>query len=119
MQQDAVQTKGRATAGLQQAQQQQAQSNEHLALLKKQLAEERQQEAALSANLDSMQAELVRYKTQVEHCLSVLTSCQDDELADFRKLATLCRCCCCTMMCGDTPHASCVLCVHGSTHSLR
>ena len=63
--QDAVQAKGRASAALQQVQQHQVQSNEHLALLKKQLAEERQQKAAVSANLDSVQAELARYKTQV------------------------------------------------------
>ncbi len=64
-QQDAVQAKGRASAALQQAQQQQVQSSEHLALLSKQLAEERQQEAALSADVDNLQAELARYKTQV------------------------------------------------------
>ncbi len=64
-QQDAVQAKGRASAALQQAQQQQVQSSEHLALLSKQLAEERQQEAALSADVDNLQTELARYKTQV------------------------------------------------------
>ncbi|DBA89546.1 hypothetical protein WJX79_004564 [Trebouxia sp. C0005] len=63
---DAVQAKGRASAALQQAQQQQVQSSEHLALLSKQLAEERLQEAALSANVDNLLAELARYKTQVE-----------------------------------------------------
>ena len=41
------------------------QSGEHLALLSQQLAEERQQVAALSADLDSLQAEHNRYKTQV------------------------------------------------------
>lgn len=64
-QQDAVQAKGRATAALHQAQQQHAQSGEHLSLLKKQLAEERQSDAALSANLDSVTAELARFRTQV------------------------------------------------------
>ena len=67
--QEAVQAKGRASADLQQVQQQQAQSSEHLNLLKKQLAEERQSDAALSANLDSAQAELARYKTQVQSLL--------------------------------------------------
>lgn len=73
--QDAVQAKGRASAALQQVQQHQVQSNEHLALLKKQLAEERQQEAAVSANLDSVQAELARYKTQVRIALPCMSCC--------------------------------------------
>ena len=60
--------KGRASAALQQAQQQLDQSSEHLTLLKKQLAEERQSDAALSANLDSVQAELAQCKTQVDPC---------------------------------------------------
>lgn len=60
-----MQAKGRSGAALLQAQQQQVQSGEHLALLSQQLAEERQQVAALSANLDSLQAEHNRYKTQV------------------------------------------------------
>lgn len=76
MQQDAVQAKGRASAALQQAQQQQAQASEHLALLKKQLAEERQQEAASSANLDIVQAELARIKTQVVSA-AVALDCQE------------------------------------------
>ena len=59
--------KGRASAALQQAQQQLDQSSEHLNLLKKQLAEERLSNAALSANLDSVQAELAQCKTQVDH----------------------------------------------------
>lgn len=65
MPQDAVHAKGRASAALQQAQQQLEQSNEHLTLLKKQLAEERQSDAAVSANLDCVQAELAQCKTQV------------------------------------------------------
>ena len=65
--QDAVHAKGRASAALQQAQQQLDQSSEHLNLLKKQLAEERLSNAALSANLDSVQAELAQCKTQVDH----------------------------------------------------
>ena len=69
MSQDAVHAKGRASAALQQAQQQLDQSSEHLTLLKKQLAEERLSDAALSANLDSVQAELAQCKTQVDHCL--------------------------------------------------
>lgn len=60
--------KGRASAAQQQAQQQLDQSSEHLTLLKKQLAEERQSDAALSANLDSVQAELTQCKTQVDPC---------------------------------------------------
>lgn len=60
--------KGRASAALQQAQQQLDQSSEHLTLLKKQLAEERQSDAVLSANLDSVQAELTQCKTQVDLC---------------------------------------------------
>jgi len=72
-QQDAVQAKGQASAALQQAQQQQVQTSEHLALLSKQLAEERQQEAALSADVDNLQAELARYKTQVSLLHSVCT----------------------------------------------
>lgn len=60
-----MQAKGRATAALQQAQQQLNDSMEHLALLKKQLAEERQSGAASSANLDCVQAELAQCKTQV------------------------------------------------------
>lgn len=71
--QDAVQAKGRASAALQQIQQHQVQSNEHLALVKKQLAEERQQEAAVSANLDSVQAELARYKTQVRTAMPCMS----------------------------------------------
>lgn len=63
--QDAVHAKGRASAALQQAQQQLDQSKEHLTLLKKQLAEERQSDAAVSANLDCVQAELAQCKTQV------------------------------------------------------
>lgn len=76
-QQDAVQAKGRASAALQQAQQQQVQSSEHLALLSKQLAEERQQEAALSADVDNLQAELACYKTQVRLLHNVCTQCFD------------------------------------------
>lgn len=63
--QDAVQAKGRGSAALQQAQQQQDQTAQHVGLLTQQLSEERQQVAALSANLDSLQAEHNRYKTQV------------------------------------------------------
>ena len=65
MLQEAVQAKGRASAALQQAQTQQAQTAEHLSLLTQQLPEERQQVAALSANLDTLQAEHNCYKTQV------------------------------------------------------
>lgn len=76
--QEAVQVKGRSNAALQQAQQQQAQTAEHLSLLTQQLAEERQQVAALSANLDSLQAEHNRYKTQVLavtlHCMRLNTA---------------------------------------------
>lgn len=72
MLQDAVQGKGRASAALQQAQQQQVQTAEHLSLLTQQLAEERQQVAALSANLDSLQAEHNRYKTQVSKHLKAV-----------------------------------------------
>ena len=68
MSQDAVHAKGRASAALQQTQQQLDQSSEHLTLLKKQLAEERHSDAALSANLDSVQAELAQCKTQVDPC---------------------------------------------------
>ena len=67
MLQEAVQAKGRASAALQQAQTQQAQTAEHLSLLTQQLTEERQQVAALSAIIDSLQAEHNRYKTQVCH----------------------------------------------------
>ena len=72
MTQDAVHAKGWASAALQQAQQQLDQSSEHLTLLKKQLAEERQSDAALSATLDSVQAELAQCKTQVELVCCVL-----------------------------------------------
>ena len=71
MSQDAVHAKGRASAALQQAQQQLDQSSQHLTLLKKQLAEERQSDAALSANLDSVQAELAHCKTQVNPCTAL------------------------------------------------
>ena len=77
-QQDAVQAKGRASAALQQAQQQQVQSSEHLALLSKQLAEARQQEAALSVDVDNLQTELARYKTQVRHSHNVCRQCCDE-----------------------------------------
>ncbi|KAL3151588.1 Centrosomal protein 135kDa, isoform B [Trebouxia sp. C0009 RCD-2024] len=62
---DAVHAKGRASAALQQAQQQLDESKEHLTLLKRQLAEERQAGAASSANLDCLQAELAHCKTQI------------------------------------------------------
>ena len=72
MLQEAVHAKGRTSAALQQAQQQLDESREHLTLLRKQLAEERQAGAASAANLDCVETELAHCKTQVRACSSFL-----------------------------------------------
>ena len=93
MLQEAVHAKGRASAALQQAQQQLDESREHLTLLRKQLAEERQAGAASAANLDCVEAELAHCKTQVRACSSSLDEVCSRGPCTYLQLAELLQLC--------------------------